>query len=224
MAVSSQAAVIYPVTTNAHNLQGGGGISSLFDENDSTLGLTKPDANDPNTWTSNGRAWQNDWQGNGPLNRSDNPTPTNGKVGWVTFDFGSTESLDEIFIWNVSEATAPARRVLTYNIYWSNSPTVAPVSGDGNNTASLDYDFASGGWTQLGATRSLTAYGNGDNPANGVETLSVSAQYIGLEFITYGGDANRVGLNEVVFTAVPEPSVALLSGLGALMLLRRRKH
>ncbi|MGA0899418.1 MAG: hypothetical protein ACO3SO_03310 [Luteolibacter sp.] len=223
---SSCAAVVAPITANtqAHNIQGGGGISSLFDDNEGKI--TKPDVNDPNTWTSAGQAWPDDWQGNGPLNRADNPTPTNSKVGWVTFDFGTVVSLDEIFIWNLSEATAQTRRVNTYNIYHSNSPSVAPVSGSGNNTASLDYDFASGGWTQLVGTRSLTAYGSGGGAANGIETIGVSAQYIGLEFITYGGDTNRVGLNEVVFTeaaAIPEPSTALLGAIGSLMLLRRRR-
>lgn len=220
----SSAALIAPTTTYAHNIQGGGGISSLFDDNDNggTSKITKPDANDPSTWTATGQAWPDDWQGNGPLNVGTNAAGTNGKFGWVAFDFGSVSELDEIFIWNVSEATGQPRRVLTYNIYYSDTPTVALASGNGNAAASVDYNFASGGWTQLGATRSLLQWADGTG-ADGIETLDVSARYIGLEFITYGGDANRIGLNEVVFTAVPEPSAALLVSFGVLGLLRRRK-
>ena len=223
---AATAATVVPVTaTFAHNLQGGGGISSLFDDNDNggTSKITKPDANDPSTWTSTGQAWQDDWQGIGPLNVGTNASGTNGKFGWVAFDFGSVTALDEIFIWNVSEGTGQPRRVLTYNIYHSNTPTVALASGNGNNaTASVDYNFASGGWTQLGGTRSLLQWANGTG-ADGIETLGVSSRYIGLEFITYGSDSSRIGLNEVVFTAIPEPSATLLGGVGMLMLLRRRK-
>ena len=141
----------------------------------------------------------------------------------MTFDFGSSTALDEIYIWNVSEATAQGRRVNTYNIYYADTPTVAPASGNGNAAASVDYDFSSGGWTQLGATRSLLQWANGTG-ADGQETLGVSAQYIGLEFITYGGDASRVGLNEVVFTQVPEPGSLALLGLGGLMMIKRRRR
>ena len=147
--------MIAPIGTQAHNLQGGGGISSLFDDNDNggTSKITKPDANDPGTWTATGQAWQDDWQGNGPLNVGTNASGTNGKFGWVTFDFGSITALGDIYIWNVSEATAQGRRVNTYNIYYANTPTVAPVSGNGNAAASVDYNFASGGWTQLGRSQ-----------------------------------------------------------------------
>jgi PEP-CTERM motif len=217
---SSTAAVIYPTTTHAHNIQGGGAISSLYDNNDNggPSKITKPDANDPGTWTATGQAWQDDWQG-----WSDLTVAEFGKVGWVTFDFGSTQQLDEIFIWNISEATAQNRRVLTYNIYYGNTPTVAPVSGNAGNAAgSVNYDFSSGGWTQLGSTRSLLQWSNGTG-ADGIETLGVSARYVGLAFITHGGSTDRVGLNEVVFTTIPEPSATLLGGLGMLALLRRRR-
>lgn len=211
---ASSAAVISWTDAKAHNESGAGGISSLSDRDEiDGQHITNPD--DPSLWTATARGWPNDWQGNGPLSGA-----TNGKVGWVSFDFGSVQNLDEVYIWNVREATAPARRVNTYNIYYSNSPTVAPASG-----SSVDYDFSSGGWTQLVGTRSLTAATNGPDAANGVETLGVSAQYIGLEFITYGGDASRVGLAEVVFTdAIPEPSSLALLGLGGLLIARRRRN
>ena len=219
IAGTSDAALVSPTNTFAHNVQGAGGISSLYDDNDNggSSKITKPDANDPSTWTATGQAWPDDWQGNGPISGS------NGKVGWVAFDFGAVTALDEIFIWNVSEATAQGRRVNTYNIYYANTPTVAPVSGSGNAAASVDYDFSSGGWTQLGGTRSLLQWSNGTG-ADGIETLGVNAQYIGLEFITYGGDSQRVGLNEVVFTQVPEPGSLALLGLGAVLIGTRRRH
>ncbi len=211
----SSAALIAPITANtkAFNESGGGGISSLFDDNDNggSSNFNKPDANDPSTWTASGQEWQNDWQGNNPLTSA-----TNNKVGWVTFDFGSAAQLDQIFIWNISENTGQNRRVNTYNIYYSNSPTVAPASG-----SSVDFDFSSGGWTQIGSTKSLLQWSNGTG-ADGTETLGVTAQYIGLEFITYGG-GTRVGLNEVAFTAVPEPSALMLLGLGGLLFVRRRR-
>lgn len=219
-ALSANAAVIYPSNTQAHNLSGGGGISSLFDDNDNggTSKITKPDANDPSTWTAAGQAWSDDWQGLNPLYDGTNPTGTNSKVGWVTFEFPSVTDLDSIYIWNVSESTGQDRRVNTYNIYYANTPTVNPASGSG-----VDYNFASGGWTQLSGTRSLLQWVNGTG-ADGIETLGVSAQYVGLEFITHGGSTARVGLNEVVFTtAVPEPTTTALLGLGGLALIFRRR-
>lgn len=213
----SQAAIVSWVDVKAFNEVGGGGISSLNDDNPQANSFTKGDANDPATWTASGQAWQDDWQGNNPLVGA-----TNGKVGWVTFDFGSVQPLDDMYIWNLSESTGQNRRVNTYNIYYANSPTVAPASG-----SSVDYDFSSGGWTQLGGTRSLLQWQDGTGAdgsgTDGEENLNISAQYIGLEFITYEG-GTRVGLNEVVFTAIPEPASLALVGLGSLLIAGRRRR
>jgi len=84
----------------------------------------------------------------------------------------------------------------------------------------VDYDFASGGWTQLGTTRSLTTVAA--SQAFDLSGIS-SAQYIALEIMTAHTTNGRVGFDEAAITAIPEPSAALLGGLGFLALLRRRR-
>jgi hypothetical protein len=128
-------------------------------------------------------------------------------------------------LWNVNEASHPARGVDTFNIHFTDAPTAPPPSTGG---ATLEYDFAGGGWAQLGSTQSLAAgTGLAGLPVSGIFDISSisSAQYIGLEFITLQGvDLNRGGIAEAAFTTavIPEPGPASLLTLGALLLVRRR--
>lgn len=183
-------------------------------------GMLIPDSNDPSTWTASGSAWQNEWQSNSLLSGA-----TNSKIGWVVIDLGSaTADLDNLYIWNERENLG--RTTDSYNLYYASAPTIPPAPNPGTqNTLIGDYDFASGGWTQLGSTASMSSrFDVGEaNIANDVIGLGrITAQFIGIEILSNRGDANRVGIAEIAVTTVPEPSSTALLGLGALALLLRR--
>lgn len=99
---------------------------------------------------------------------------------------------------------------------------LCPLRRQKNSAEGGDYDFASGGWTQLGATQTVTSGGQID--ALDLSSIA-SAQYIGLEIMSSLKADNRVGFEEVAITAVPEPSsFALLAGCFGLawIMVRRR--
>lgn len=194
-------------------------------------GTTGPgQSGDPNDWTATSTAYQAEWQSAGNSNGVlYAPNTHNNKIGWIVFDLGSSEAMGEIHLWNVRNGTTTQTR--NYNIYFADTALGVPT-----NDAVQDYSFtAANGWSQFGSTFTMAASQPNGNGAEDIHNVSGnSARYIGIEIITNNGnytpnDGNqtatgRVGLAEFAVTAVPEPSVALLSGLGALMLLRRRKH
>ncbi|MFC4992316.1 PEP-CTERM sorting domain-containing protein [Rubritalea tangerina] len=213
------ATLIDPSAITGHHqgdsLSGSGSILTTTNK----AGITQTGgADSPVTWTHNS-AWQNDWQGN-QLSGA-----TNSKLGWAVIDFGSTQTqLGEMLLWNVNEGSHSGRGMNAFNIYFATSPS---VSAPAISATPTDYDFSSGGWTQLGATRNLTrADESGVNALDGSFDLSsiASAQYIGIEILSTHGENDRAGFAEVVFTAVPEPSSISLLGLGSLTLLLRRKR
>ena len=88
------------------------------------------------------------------------------------------------------------------------------------------YDFGSGGWTQLGATFTLSQGTGvaGLTPDLFDVSAAAGAQYIGLRLNSYyANDSNRVGFSEVVFTTIPEPGSAALLLVGLAGFLRRRR-
>ncbi|MDA7630310.1 hypothetical protein N8701_01210 [bacterium] len=82
-------------------------------------GMSKPDPNDPSTWTVNSTAWADDWQGFS--------TPSGNNTTWTVLDLGSpTPNLDQIYLWNVQENNARDRGTNRFNIFHATSPTVTP--------------------------------------------------------------------------------------------------
>ncbi len=171
-------------------------------------GINKVDPDDPATWTQSGTAWQHMWHGS-------ISGPDASAEGWVVFDLGDAYPLDKMYIWNGNQGGAEGssphiwKGVGTYNLYYSNLPTVAVPANSGTITP---YDFTSGGWTQLGDTRTLTAAtGAAGSPVNGtVDLYGVTARYIGMDVLTRIGETtgrwqNQVGLSEVVITENPVP-------------------
>jgi hypothetical protein len=196
-------------------------------------GMTTPDLDDPSTWTATSSSWQDEWQSATLLN---SVNTDNAKIGWLAIDFGTTVTdLESLYLWNVRENNT--RNVANYNIYYATAPTVALPGDPGQDNLNVDvgaaggagdYNFASGGWIQLGSTANMSdRFDSGEaNIANDVVALGgISARYIAIEILSNDGDANRVGLAEIAVTrVVPEPSTTALLGLGGLtLILRRRK-
>jgi len=190
---------------------------------------TSADVNDPSQWVANSNAWQLEWQSHTLLAGA-----ANSKIGWVALDLGSVLSqLDQLYIWNERENNT--RNTKLYNVYYASTPTVGLPGEPGQQALSADvgasggagdYDFASGGWTQIGSTADMSdRFDAGEGTiANDVVALGgISARYIAIEMLSNDGDANRVGLAEVVITQIPEPSSLALLGLGGLLIARRRR-
>lgn len=181
-------------------------------------GINQVNPNDISTWT-HGTGWQNGWQG------ANGSTTVPLGTGWVVLDFGSVQTyMESLYLWNVNESTGTVDRgVQDFNIWYADSPTVAPPPATTTQTA---YDFNSGGWTQLGGTNTL-AQGVGNAPilpSGSFDLTGIpSAQYIGLEFLSNYGSTFRVGLAEIAVT-VPEPGRAILLFLGAAGLVLRRRR
>jgi len=226
---AAPAATIIPVDSVTGHHQGdtfdgsGSMLTIINGENNETRnGLDlQGQAEYPPVWTHT-NSWQTDWQGDQLSNA------TNGKLGWAVFDFGSEQTaLGMMYLWNVNENNRSGRGTQEFNIYYATSPTVPlPERSD----TPTDYDFSSGGWTKLNLS-SLWTLIQGDETTENVLDGSYdisgisSARYIGLELMSDYGRTDRIGLGEVVFTEVPEPtSAATLLGLvGMGLFLRRRR-
>lgn len=100
--------------------------------------------------------------------------------------------------------------------------------GTGNAVKTVTLDFSTNGGSSYDSTISgITVAANATNATTSTFTgtqanfirMTVTDNYFG------AGGGDRVGLSEVRFLgdAVPEPSAALLGGLGASLLLRRRR-
>ncbi len=191
---------------NMSDLITGAGMNSYGD--DGNVGWPAGEGS-PSTWRATSASYKAEWQSGAILNAG-----TYGKVGWVSFDLGSTISgLADLYIWQLRENDA--RRVVTYNVYHATSPTVAPPSAPTDSSA-VNYDFSSGGWTLVNSGGALTLPDNGGSPdpASAVVSLGgASARYVAIELLTNNGDGTKVGLAEIGITATDamRPSVSTLS-------------
>ena len=239
LGLSSQAATIVEVTgVTGHD--GGNWTTTLGHLSDAVNGNgsnnlgtgdhnpgmdTSADPNDPSTWLKSNTSWQTEWNAN---SRLDPGSSLNSKIGWMVIDFGSTiNDLDTAYLWSQRDGNRASENMSDFNLYYSNGAGIDSLPAMPNSTSKTgDYDFSSGDWTLIGSyTQTLSSGSHGY--VNAIDLTGIDAQYIGIEIITGQGADTRIGFGQIEVTAadpIPEPSVALLSGLGALMLLRRRKH
>lgn len=200
----ANAAIIAVDTTYGFTTSGLAQLTNLSGTNNGSY-----DAADPTTWNEIGSGF-GDMSYANPL-----VSATNSKLGWYAFDLGSSQGLDKIYAMNGYYLNNDERLSMDqFNVYYSTTPTVALASGG-------DYNFSSGGWTQLGG---LNTFVNDQSTAFEVDATGVTARFIGIEMTReLNATDGRIGMNEFAVTAVPEPSAALLGGLGLLALLRRRR-
>ena len=211
---------LLPVDVRAHHRGEPSGNGNIIRVGDG-VGLTKPDADDPSTWT-HASDWQSMWHGN--------LTEVSGAEGWVVFDLGEAYQLGTMYIWNGNQGGVfngsphTNKGINEYDLYYATSLTV-PLPA--NSATVTGYDFNSGGWTQFGTTQTLTAgTGAAGSPVNGtVDLAGVTARYVAMDIQSRIGshDQLQVGLSEVVFTQIPEPGTAGLMGLFGLAALVRRR-
>lgn len=222
--LSANAALVTVTSASGHNGGNGHSNGDLSDAY-STSGIdTSADPNDPSQWITNSSGWTEGWGASAQLDPVGPPATANGKIGWITFDFGSTVTgLDQMYIWNRRD-NGQDEGVDSYNLYYATAPTVAVPAPVGSGTTYGDYDFASGGWTAH-SSGNLTIRAAQGNGAEDVLALGgISARYVAVEILSSINPDNRVGLDEVAFTnVVPEPTTTALLGLGGLALIFRRR-
>jgi hypothetical protein len=203
-------APVSAVTANHGGDQYGNGLISLF--NGSGMDTTADPA-DPSTWICITNHYNQEWMGNflDHLDPPDVPT-LNSKLAWVVFDLGSSINLQDLYIWNIRYQGGIAG-TQTYNIYYTDSPTVALPAEPSKGVTAItgltpqgDYDFAGSGWSKHNTTGVLTAPKGGDS----VVALGITARYIGIEILSNHGDiykGGRVGFSEVAFAANADPNL-----------------
>ena len=139
--------------------------------------------------------------------------PTGGFPVTITLEFNDPLDLTKFYVWN----------------HTNNSASAAPNSGMEEFTLTF-YSAAGGSGSQIG-----TVYSNTALPAptfNGLYAAQVfdfgftyeDVRSAKLVIASRIDDTNSfVAIREIGFEAIPEPSAALLGGLGLVALLRRRR-
>ena len=138
---------------------------------------------DPNTWTATSNAYQAEWQSAGNTNGVlYTPNSHNNKMGWIVFDLGSSQAMDEIHMWNVRAGVTT--EVRNYTIHFSDTAIGVPT-----NDAVQDYQFTgANGWSAFGSFTMAATQATG-NGAEAIHDVSGnSAQYIGIEILTNNGN------------------------------------
>jgi len=176
------------------------------------------DPTDPSTWECVSNHYNQEWMAQffPPLDADIFQTAAlNSKLAWVSFDFGSSMALDNMYLWNIRYGGGVAGTE-SYNLYYTDSPSVTlpaePNKGSWSNTGLTpqgDYELSGGGWTKFN-TVALTL---GKSSDGSVSLSGISARYIAIEIIENWGDTykgGRVGFSEVAFSMITPPSGTMI--------------
>ena len=202
---SAASVIVTPVSATASSEKSPASAAALIDGSGLTVntidGVHFDGASNNNTLVN---SWI--WQDGGT-------SPTNPIISgeFVVFDMGSLTQLTGTYVWQTVAYSSNGRQTRTFDI---------EVSDDGVS------------FTTITANALL---GQVATPANGstAQYFSFGASPVEAQYVRFGingtyennaGNQNWIGgLGEVRFEAIPEPSAALLGGLGLLALLRRRR-
>jgi hypothetical protein len=135
---------------------------------------------------------------------------------------GSFDGVDSILVWNYTQpsggGTAPPRNALrTFNLeFFSDAGATISLGSITGLTLNQSNGVTNGQEPQQQLTFT------GGSTFDGVQAIrmTLTDNFFGLGS---GAGGDRVGLAEVRFTQVPEPTATLLGGLGLLAFLRRRR-
>ena len=141
------------------------------------------------------------------------------------------DSLDTAYFW-ASDNAGTGEHVSGFNLYYSSGVGIDthPSMPQSKGTTG-EYSFLWGDCAAL-ASGNMNASNNAEATDGALDTSvalsGVSARYIGIEITSLHGAGSRMAIAQVEFTtsaaSIPEPSVALIRGLGMLMLLRRSQR
>ena len=138
--------------------------------------------------------------------------------GMITFDLGSVETINTLYIWNYAEESAGNE--VTYLKRGANQVELYV-----NSTNTLTLCTHAGSVQFLEATPApYTSLGAFNTPVVAYTIPAITAQYIEFDITSNWGDPSFVGLSEVRFGFVPEPSAGLLCLLGGVGMLTRRRR
>ena len=139
--------------------------------------------------------------------------------GTITFDLGSTKTIDTLYVWNYAEGSGGNPAFLNRG-----SSNVTIYADNTANPTTFVQSFV----FNKAAPSALTPQTDFNTPVDAYTLASpVTARYIKFDIATNWGDPSFVGLSEVRFgdtiAAVPEPTTFAMLGLGGLIVGRRMR-
>lgn len=139
-------------------------------------------------------------------------TSANASSTWLMFDLGQSYELGGMHVWNWNDDRSQQRGINVVDVKFATA-----LTGTFGSTNASDTGWGGTQQKNFGTATFLNSYTGEDH-----SFTPVTARYVLFDIQSNDGDI-YTGFSEVVFTAIPEPSAVLLSSLGGLLLLRRRR-